>query len=99
MVSTGFSEVIGSWKIMPISRPRTLPHLVLGEREEVAALEEDLPADDAPGRRGDEPHDGERAHALAAAGLADQGHRLARAHVPRHAVHRADHAARVVNWV
>ena len=22
MVSTGFSEVIGSWKIMPISRPR-----------------------------------------------------------------------------
>ena len=29
IVSTGFSEVIGSWKIMPISRPAHAAHLLL----------------------------------------------------------------------
>ncbi len=29
MVNTGFSEVIGSWKIMPISLPR-MPRMVAG---------------------------------------------------------------------
>ena len=47
------------------------------------------PADDAPGRRRDQPHDAERADRLAAARLAHERHRLALLDVPRHAVHRA----------
>ena len=42
MDRTGLSEVIGSWKIMPMSLPRTAQHLGLAEAEEVAALEQRL---------------------------------------------------------
>jgi hypothetical protein len=54
-VKTGLSEVIGSWKIMEMSRPADRPHLGLGQRGEVLAVEEDLALDDASGRR-DEAH-------------------------------------------
>ena len=49
-VSTGFSDVIGSWKTMAMSRAAHLAHLLLGEPEEVLALEPDLAADDPAGR-------------------------------------------------
>ena len=50
IVSTGFSEVIGSWKIMAMSLPRTFRMLVFFELEQVAAVEDDLARDD-PARR------------------------------------------------
>src|SRR4030095_14849192 len=63
---------------------------------EIAALEQDLPGADAPGRLRHQAHHRERAHRLAATRLADEGHRLALAHLPPHAVDRADHAGRGV---
>ena len=41
------SAAIGSWNTNPIPAPRTLPHLALGQRQQVAALEQDPPAGDA----------------------------------------------------
>ena len=91
---TGLSEVIGSWKIMAISRPRTLAHLLVGELEQIAALEQDAPADDAAGGLGEQPHDGQRRHRLAAAGLAHDGDDLAAVDGVGNAVDRAHDAAR-----
>src|SRR5215217_5034210 len=68
--------------------PAHVTHLLLAQREEIAALEEHLAADDAPGRRRDESHDAERADGLAAAGFADERDGLALLHVPGHTVHR-----------
>ena len=48
-VSTGLSEVIGSWKIIEIALPRTVAHLLVGQREQIAALEQHAPGDDAAG--------------------------------------------------
>ena len=79
---------------MPISRPRTRAHLLLGQREEIAALEEDLrrrrcgPPASATSRM-----IAERADRLAAAGLADERDGLALAHVPGDTVDRAHDAA------
>src|SRR5881397_1437802 len=92
IVSTGLSEVMGSWKIIAISLPDA-PHRFFVQRQEVAPLEEDAAADDAAGRRRHEPHDRERADRFAAARLTDERDRLALRDVPRHAVHRADDAA------
>src|SRR2546425_10861385 len=58
------------------------PHLLVGERQEVPALEADPARHDPAGGRRDEAHDGERADALAAARLADEGHGLPFPHVP-----------------
>ena len=77
IVNTGFSEVIGSWKIMLISLPRTFRISVPRQLEQVAALEPDLAADDAPGGIGDEPQDAQRGDALARPGLADEPEHLA----------------------
>ena len=71
IVRTGFRLVIGSWKIIAISPPRIFRSLLDRQREQVAAFEPDLPAGDLARRFVDEPHDGERGHALARAGLAD----------------------------
>jgi hypothetical protein len=68
---------MGSWKIIAMRAPAHLAHLALGEAQQVAALEEDLPRGDAP-RRLDEPQDGEGGDALAAAGLADEAEGAAR---------------------
>ena len=73
--------------------PADLAHLVFRKLEEIASLEEDAPAEDAAGGGGDQPHDAEGAHGLAAARLADEGNRLPRPHVPGHAVHGAHDAA------
>ena len=51
-VSTGLSEVIGSWKIIAMRLPRMRAHLGFVELEEVAALEAHAAADGARGRGG-----------------------------------------------
>src|SRR5205823_14643513 len=73
--------------------PADVPHLLLAEPQQVAALEENLAADDASGRRCHQPHDAQRADRLAAPRLPDERDRLALAHVPRHAVDRTHDAA------
>jgi len=88
------SEVIGSWNTMPISRPPHVPHLFLGELQQVAAsLKWTRPPNDAARRTGDQAHDAERAHALAAARFPDERDGLAFRDVPRHIVDRPHHAA------
>ena len=77
IVRTGFRLVIGSWKIIAMSRPRMVPHLVLREGHQVLPVEQDLAALDPTGRLGQEPHDRQVRDALAAAGLADEPERLA----------------------
>ena len=79
MVSTGLSEVIGSWKIIEMSLPRTCAHRLVVERQQVDAGELDRAADDAAGRIGHQPHQRQRGDALAAAGFADDRQRLAAA--------------------
>ena len=53
-------------------------HVACRGTDQLAALEADRAAADAPGRIGHQAHDRERGHALAAARLADDGERLAR---------------------
>ena len=67
IVSTGLSEVIGSWKIIAMSLPRTRAHRFLVEREQIDAAELDRAAGDAAGRIGHQPHQRQRGHAFAAA--------------------------------
>src|SRR5262249_22917559 len=62
------------------------PHLRFVELEQIAAIEFDRAADDPAGRIGDEPHHGERRHALAAAGFADDRQRLTRSQREREVV-------------
>ncbi len=68
------------------------PHRLVVETQQVAAAERHGTADDAAGWLRDQAHDGERRHALAAAGFADDGERLAAAQRERHVVHRLDDA-------
>src|SRR5262249_55769485 len=63
--------------------------LLLRQARQVPSLKSDLPADDAAGPPGQQLHDRERGHALAAAGLADETHRLAVVDVEAHPVDRA----------
>src|SRR5579883_3014967 len=90
-VKTGFSEVMGSWKIMEMASPRMLR---ISRSETLARSlppEQHLAAGD-PARRADQAHDGERGHALAAAGLADNAERLPRLEREIHAVDGLNHA-------
>ena len=48
-------------------------HLLLGEAEEIDAVELDAAAGDAAGRIGHQPHERERGDGLAAAGFTDNG--------------------------
>ena len=77
-VSTGLSEVIGSWKIIEMSLPRMLAHL----RARAAPADRGPRSGSRPairaGRRLDQPQDRQRGDGLAAAGLADDRQRLAR---------------------
>ena len=67
-------------------------HGGLVEGDEVDAVEPDGAADDAAGRIGDQAHQGERGDALAAAGFADDGQRLAALEREGHAVDGLDEA-------
>ena len=74
--------------------PAHRAHVVVGELEQVATLEQDAAGGDAGRVPGQQPHDGERGHRLAAAGFADDGHDLAAVDVVGDAVDRAHRAAR-----
>ncbi len=70
-------------------------HVVVGELEQVLAVEQHLTRLDAAGL-GDEAHDREAGHALAAARFADEAHDLAAVDVEVDAVDRAhDPVARI----
>ena len=45
-MNDGSSAVIGSWKTIDTSVPRTPAHLALREREQVSAVEQDAPGGD-----------------------------------------------------
>ena len=70
------------------------PHGRLVEGKEVRALEVDAAPDRAGEALGQEPHHGERGHALAAARLSDDAQRLAREYVEAEAAHGAGDAVR-----
>ena len=63
-------------------------HLLVAELGEILALEQDFAALEAHWGRGQQLHDGLHAHALAAAGFADDGEGLARIQVEIDAAHR-----------
>ena len=77
IVNTGFRLVIGSWKIIAMSLPRTWRISSSLSAEQVATLEQDLAGRDLGRRHVEQAHDRQRRHALPAAGLADDPERLA----------------------
>ncbi len=92
MVSTGLSEVMGSWKIMAMRLPRIWRISSSSSLRRSSPSKMISPATILPGRIGDEPHDRECGDALAAAGLADEAEGLALFDVIRDAVDRVDDA-------
>ena len=73
---------------MAISRAR-IRFISFGrQRNEIAALPQDLSAGDAPGRHRDQLEDRQRGDGLAAAGFADDADRLAAADGEIDAIHR-----------
>ena len=77
---------------MAISRARMLSHLVVVERDQVAALPQDLAGDDAARRHGDQLQHRARRDGLAAARFADHAQRLAAVDAQVDAVDRVHHA-------
>ena len=77
IVIVGFNEVMGSWKTIPISLPRTLRISVVGEADQIPPVESGWHRRDVAAAR-EQAHDRHRRHRLAAAGLADDPDRLAR---------------------
>ena len=65
-------------------------HSLVRQHGDVFALVEDFPADDPPGTLGQQLDHRERGDALAAAGFADQPHRLARFDAECHPIDRSD---------
>ncbi len=76
-VSTGFSEVIGSWKMYAMSRPRTARSARSLAPTSSVPVQPDR-AGDRRALRGQQPGERHRGDALAAAGLADDAEDLAR---------------------
>ena len=76
IVNSGFSDAIGSCRIIAIRLPRTWRISASDFLHEVLALEQHLPADD-PRRRRQDAQDGQRQRALARARLADDAQGLA----------------------
>ena len=72
---SGCSEDSGSWKTIAISLPRIARSSLLGQREQVAALEEDAPGH-ARALRARETQHAERSDCLTRARLADDPERL-----------------------
>ncbi len=86
MVRTGLSEVIGSWKIMAMRLPRMSRISASLSASEIDALEADAAGNGAAEPVRQQAQHGERRHALAAAGFADDAQRLAGTDRERHAV-------------
>ena len=73
---TGFRLVAGSWKIMPMRAAAHAAHLGFGQRQHVRAVELHVAGADAA-VLGQQAHQRQRGHALAAARFADQREGLA----------------------
>jgi hypothetical protein len=69
-----------------------LAHLVFGQFKKVPPFQENPASDDLAGRVGDQAHDGQRRHALAAARLPDNPYGLPSMHFEAHSIHRAHRA-------
>src|SRR5262249_54022155 len=65
-------------------------HLFLARPKQVHAVEDDLSADNAPGRIGHEPQDRQTGHALTAAALTHEAERLALIERERHTIDSLD---------
>ena len=89
--ASGFSEDSGSWKIMPISLPRIL-RIASAPRSLISRPPSLMEPPTMCPPFGQQVHDRQRGHRLAAAGLAHDAERLALVDVQRHAVHRVHHA-------
>ena len=92
ILSVGFSDVIGSWKIIAIWRPRTFSSCWSSSLVMSLPSKSTSPADDLGRRLRDEAHDRERGHGLPAAGLAHDAERLALLDGEGDAVDRLDDA-------
>ena len=90
MLSTGFSVIIGSWKIIAMRRPR-ISRISGGEPDEILAPEQDASADHPSGRI-EEPQDRESGDRLARAGLPDEPQHFATTDLEAYAVHGLDDA-------
>ena len=87
MRSTGLSVIIGSWKIMAISRAADGAQLVLGRPTSSSPAKPDRAFDDAA-RRIDQAEDRQAGDGLARARFADQPQHLAAADLEDDAVDR-----------
>ena len=77
-VKTGLRLVIGSWKIIAMSLPRTWRISSSESASRSRPSNRISPVGISAGGMSMQPHDRQRGHALAAAGLADEPERLAR---------------------
>ena len=68
----GFSDVIGSWKIIAMSRPMMPRRSRGGDRQQVAPVEAHAVGGHGRGP-GQQAHHGQHRHRLAGAGFADDG--------------------------
>ena len=92
MVSTGLSEVIGSWNTTASERPRSLRRRSRREPHQILAVEHHAAGQFRFLRQ--QLQDRARQHGLAAAGFADDAERPAGADGQIDMVHRAQIAAR-----
>ena len=92
MRSSGLRLVSGSWKIVPMRRPRMCAHSRRRQVVDALAVEPDFAAGDAAGRI-EKADDGEPGERFAGAGFADDAEDLARRDVEGDAVERAQRAA------
>ena len=76
ILSTGLSDVIGSWNTIASRSPRRLRNSSGRRAQHVAALKADFAADD-PARFFQQPHQRQRGDAFSGTGLADDAEGLA----------------------
>ena len=98
MRSTGFSVIIGSWKIIATRLPRKLRALLVAGTGEVLAIQQNAAADHAAGRI-DQAHDRIAGHRFAGTRFADQAQDLSALNGERHIVDRLHHAGLVKKCV
>ena len=94
LVADREDRIEGGHRLLEDHRDVVAPHrahVAVVQRGQLAPPQADRSALDAAGRFGQQPHDRQGGDRLAAAGLADQSHRLALAHLQVEPVHGAHH--------
>jgi len=92
-VKTGFSEVIGSWKIIAIRAAANVAHLGFAQFQQILILENNFAADSSRRLR-QQPHNREHTCRLARSRLAHDTQQLPRLNRKTNPIHRA-HLPRV----